>query len=352
MIGFLHTAETHVATFEALLARQGGGPGRHAVCPDLLDAARAGGTDSEALAAAVTAAVEQLRAEVDVVVCTCSTIAALAEGASTSAVPVLRVDRPMAARAVALAGTGRIALVAALESTLAPTRALLEQEGAAGEIVELLVAGAWDAFEAGDHDAYADRIATAVRACAADVVVLAQASMAGAVPLLTDHPVPVLASPATAVAAALATPRLRPAVPEDVDAVLALWARAAENADRPADSADTVRALLARDPQALLVLEADGEVLGSVVAGWDGWRARLYRLAVAPEHRRRGHARRLVAAAEERLRRLGATRIEAMVLEDNDAGRAWWAAAGYTPQQGWRRWVRAVPEDARDRMGR
>ncbi len=73
---------------------------------------------------------------------------------------------------------------------------------------------------------------------------------------------------------------VRPAGPEDVDAVLDLWQTAAENDSRPADTRDAVLAVLQRDPDALLLAVHDTELLGSLIAGWDGWRAHLYRLAV------------------------------------------------------------------------
>ena len=90
-----------------------------------------------------------------VVVCTCSTIGDVAERAATK-VPTLRVDRPMARRAVALGA--RIGVVAALESTLVPTKRLVEEEAAAaGEqpAIELVVVdGAWTDFEADDMVGY------------------------------------------------------------------------------------------------------------------------------------------------------------------------------------------------------
>ncbi|TDB81274.1 MULTISPECIES: GNAT family N-acetyltransferase [unclassified Micromonospora] len=135
---------------------------------------------------------------------------------------------------------------------------------------------------------------------------------------------------------------VRPATLADIPAVLAFWQIAAENAQRPADDRSAVAALIDRDPDALLLAE-DGPVLvGSVIAGWDGWRCHLYRLAVAPSQRRRGISRVLVDAAEERFRRLGGGRADAMVLDDNEpAHRAWWAF-GYERQAEWSRWVKPL----------
>jgi ribosomal protein S18 acetylase RimI-like enzyme len=121
---------------------------------------------------------------------------------------------------------------------------------------------------------------------------------------------------------------IRAATRDDVPAVLALW-RDADAEVTETDDAPAIEALLARDPEALLVATEGGRLAGSIVAGWDGWRGQLSRLAVHPEERRRGLGTALVGAAEDRLRRLGARRIAAIVVDDHDAARAFWAAAGY-----------------------
>ena len=69
-------------------------------------------------------------------------------------------------------------------------------------------------------------------------------------------------------------------------------------------------------------------IVCTVIAGWDGWRCHLYRLAVAPHRRREGIGRQLVAAAEERFGVLGGTRADAMVLDDNADAHAVWSAGG------------------------
>lgn len=132
------------------------------------------------------------------------------------------------------------------------------------------------------------------------------------------------------------------AVDADVDAALALWQIAAENDSRPADDAAKVAALIARDPEALELAVVDGRIVGSLISGWDGWRAHLYRLAVHPAVRRQGVGRELLARAERRLVALGATRIDAMVLDGNELGQSLWVAEGFAKQTEWRRWVRPV----------
>ena len=142
---------------------------------------------------------------------------------------------------------------------------------------------------------------------------------------------------------------LRTASAADLDAILALWQQAAENDSRPPDTAAAVLALLGRDPEAVILADHDDALIGSIVAGWDGWRYHLYRLAVRPDWRKQGVGSALLSAAENRLRALGATRLDAMVLDGNDLGQSLWQARGYRRQDDWRRWVKlAYPRSPED----
>ncbi|MEU3192156.1 GNAT family N-acetyltransferase [Streptomyces sp. NPDC006992] len=134
---------------------------------------------------------------------------------------------------------------------------------------------------------------------------------------------------------------IRAAAASDIDRVLAFWQEAAEGAS-VSDDRDGVARLLARDPEALLLAEQDGRLVGTVIAGWDGWRCSLYRLAVLPARRRQGVSRALLAAAEERFAALGGRRGDAMVLDANERAHRVWQAAGYAPQPQWSRWVKPL----------
>ncbi|WP_030865433.1 GNAT family N-acetyltransferase [Streptomyces sp. NRRL S-37] len=135
--------------------------------------------------------------------------------------------------------------------------------------------------------------------------------------------------------------RVRAATPEDLDTVLAFWKVAAEGTSI-SDDRDGVERLVARDPEALILAESGGELVGTVIAGFDGWRCHLYRLAVRPDHRRRGIASALLTAAEERFVRLGGRRADAMVLENNRTAHHAWGSAGYAREERWRRWVKPL----------
>jgi ribosomal protein S18 acetylase RimI-like enzyme len=132
--------------------------------------------------------------------------------------------------------------------------------------------------------------------------------------------------------------QLRAALPGDVPAVVAFWRRAAEPTST--DSPDAVAALVRRDPGALILAEAAGEIVGSVVAGWDGWRGSVYRLAVAPSHRRQGLGATLLGAAEARLAALGVRRMHAIVVGDSDLAVAFWEASDWERQDGQLRYTK------------
>jgi len=132
---------------------------------------------------------------------------------------------------------------------------------------------------------------------------------------------------------------IRYGTPDDLSAVLDLWAMS----DAPptvTDSIDRLRSLLAFDPQGLLVADVRGETVGSLIAAWNGWRGSFYRLAVHPDHRRRGLARRLVREGENHLRDRGAVRLDAIVAADEEAAMSFWNAVGYERQSDRSRFVR------------
>ena len=127
------------------------------------------------------------------------------------------------------------------------------------------------------------------------------------------------------------TPVVRIGSTGDIEAVLLLWARAGAEPTHT-DDAPGLEALIGHAGSALVVAEDHGELVGSVIAGWDGWRGSVYRLAVAPTHRRRGLGRRLLAEAETHLHSVGARRLGAIVVETEPAATGFWRAAGWEEQ--------------------
>lgn len=133
---------------------------------------------------------------------------------------------------------------------------------------------------------------------------------------------------------------IRAATAADIDAVLAVWADARSRAAQTPDDPQVVQQLLERDPGALLVAEENGAVVGVLIAGWDGWRGNVYRLAVLESHRRQGIARQLVEAGHERLRAQGAHRVTALVGGEEGGAHRLWRALGYQRDEFVHRFVR------------
>lgn len=198
-IALLHTAQVHVATFDDLFADKAPDAQLlHIVRADLLVRAQVGGL--EVIAEPMMNALVEL-AEADVILCTCSTLGPLVDRLSSN--KTIRIDRPMMQVAFSLGPKPLLAIC--LESTRVASLSLLQEAGEVDPTV-LLCNGAWALFEAGDMEGYAQAIAAAVRPAALghDCVVLGQASMRVAEPLLRDLDVPVLSSPSLAVDRAIA----------------------------------------------------------------------------------------------------------------------------------------------------
>ena len=136
------------------------------------------------------------------------------------------------------------------------------------------------------------------------------------------------------------TVNLRTGTTADVPAVLAVWIAAGAHPTSTDDTSCLV-ALVRRDPDALLVAEIDGRLVGTLIATWDGWRGDMYRLAVLPDVRRRGIAALLVRHGEDRLLDLGCRRVQALVVAADDRASAFWTGIGYIPDS-LRRYVHSL----------
>lgn len=180
------------------------------VKPDLLNEAIRDGLTSDVISQ-LEDVISSMPDDQDcVMLCTCSTIGGKAEEIGKRyGKKVVRIDRPMAEKAVEIGG--RIAVVAALMSTMEPTTNLLkqvaEEKGVSADLTLLHVADAWQYKLAGDDDGYIEAIRRFLERIAADfdVIVLAQGSMARAADRLSFDAPPVLTSTTLGVERFLAT---------------------------------------------------------------------------------------------------------------------------------------------------
>jgi aspartate/glutamate racemase len=218
-VGLLHTVPALAGSFDAMLtdAASTGSAVQavHLVDAGLLAAAIDHGVDDEVRASVLRHVRSLVDDGAEAVLVTCSSIGEAVELAAAQLdVPVLRVDEPMARQAVELArerageSQPRIVALATLEATLGPTGRLIEraaaETGGGVDVSAQVVPDAAAARARGDQAEHDRLVREAVIAAAgtAEVLVLAQASMAAAVADV-ELGVPVLTSPTGGVAALL-----------------------------------------------------------------------------------------------------------------------------------------------------
>ncbi len=117
---------------------------------------------------------------------------------------------------------------------------------------------------------------------------------------------------------------------DDLPSVVELWRQAGPGIHLGAsDSADGIRRKWDHDPTLFVVAEAEGRIVGAVMAGYDGRRGIVYHLAVDPARRRLGLGRRLMAEIESRLAGLGCRKSYLLVTPENPI------AVGFYRRSGW-----------------
>ena len=123
--------------------------------------------------------------------------------------------------------------------------------------------------------------------------------------------------------------KIRPFQPEDEEAVTSLWQCC--DLVRPwNDPRKDIRRKLRVRPDLFLVGVLDGQIVASVMAGYEGHRGWINYLAVAPEYQRRGFARAIVAEAERLLRECGCPKINLLVRASNHGVIEFYRRLGYS----------------------
>ncbi len=121
---------------------------------------------------------------------------------------------------------------------------------------------------------------------------------------------------------------VRMAVGADAAAVQRLW----QDCGLSTASPEEWDALLDGEMGAVFIAEHGDEVVGSAVATFDGWRAYVYHVAVAPQVRGQGLASALMAEAEQYLMAAGARNVYAAVDEEHTEALAFAVVNGYLPE--------------------
>lgn len=106
--------------------------------------------------------------------------------------------------------------------------------------------------------------------------------------------------------------------PQDYAAAANLWRSAMGGVKfSQSDSEEEIKKKLTRDPDLFLVAECNGEIIGTVIGGFDGRRAMVYHLAVQPNFRGQGIGAALMHEVERRIWEKGALKIYLMMNSEH-----------------------------------
>jgi ribosomal protein S18 acetylase RimI-like enzyme len=119
--------------------------------------------------------------------------------------------------------------------------------------------------------------------------------------------------------------------PDDLLQTLTLWRSIEKGVSLgPSDTPEEIKKKLLRDPELFLVAEEEGEIVGTVIGGFDGRRGLIYHLAVSSSFRGRGFGSRLMNEVETRLRTKGCIRCYLLVTKDNPGAMSYYKKLGWT----------------------
>jgi ribosomal protein S18 acetylase RimI-like enzyme len=117
------------------------------------------------------------------------------------------------------------------------------------------------------------------------------------------------------------------------DGVDALWREAFPNDGAWNAATISIPEKQKIQPDLLLVAIESGVVVGSVMAGYDGHRGWISRVAVLQSHRRQGIGEALIREAERRLAALGCIKINLQVVASNAGVLGFYRSLGYDVEE-------------------
>ena len=126
---------------------------------------------------------------------------------------------------------------------------------------------------------------------------------------------------------------VRAYVESDEAQVIQLWREIfPDNPSWNVPKADIERKL-AVQRELFLVGDLGGEIVGTVMAGFDGHRGWVHLVAVSPKHRQRGIGRNMMVEAEKKLTDIGCTKINLQVRATNEGVISFYEKLGYAVEE-------------------
>ncbi len=119
---------------------------------------------------------------------------------------------------------------------------------------------------------------------------------------------------------------------EDTDNVISLWKRCNLLVSWNNPRLDIERKLKV-NPDLFVVGEIDEKIIATAMGGYEGHRGWINYLAVAPEYRRKGLAKRVVQYLENKLKELGCPKINIQVRASNQEVIKFYDGIGYNKEE-------------------
>ena len=128
-------------------------------------------------------------------------------------------------------------------------------------------------------------------------------------------------------------PKIRTFHEDDRDVVVALWSIAFPD-DPPWNASNAlIDQKLTVQPELFFVCELEGELVGTTLAGYDGVRGWVHKVACHPDQRQQGVAQALMSHAEKALADMGCVKLNLQVRQGNDSAAAFYEAIGFEKEQ-------------------
>ncbi len=125
--------------------------------------------------------------------------------------------------------------------------------------------------------------------------------------------------------------KAREANPSDKLAIIGLWERC--SLTRPwNDPSQDFDFALSGPSSTVIVLEADGAIVGAALVGHDGHRGSAYYVGVEPKLQRNGAGRALMTAVEDWLRGRGVWKLNLLIRRENEGVVRFYERLGYGDQ--------------------
>ncbi len=120
----------------------------------------------------------------------------------------------------------------------------------------------------------------------------------------------------------------RPYNQQDQDKVITLWTECGLVVPWNDPIADLQRKMTV-DRDLFVMGELNGDIVATVMGGYEGHRGWINYLAVAPKHRQKGYGRVIMAEVERRIRAKGCPKINLQVRSTNTEVISFYRSIGY-----------------------